>query len=105
MAKHKTSVHQLYTQHRIHPYGRADDQGAHHQIHSDGRHARHADSDMRPDDSEQYCQAPEDHHAPNYSNDTTGWVRGARGEPTGNNEDATGKANFDHSPPRSRMRR
>ncbi len=50
-------------------------------------------------------QAPEDQRGTGYHNDASGWVRGARGEPTGNNEDATGKPNFDHSPPRSKMRR
>jgi hypothetical protein len=40
-------------------------------------------------------QAPEDRHASNYSNDCSGWVRGARGEPTGNNETAEGKPSFD----------
>jgi hypothetical protein len=34
---------------------------------------------------------PEDQHGPGYSNDASGWVRGARGEPTGNNETATNK--------------
>ena len=36
-------------------------------------------------------QAPEDRHASNYSNDCSGWVRGARGQPTGNNETAENK--------------
>ena len=36
-------------------------------------------------------QYPEDRHDGNYDHDASGWVRGARGEPTGNNEDATGK--------------
>ena len=40
-------------------------------------------------------QAPEDQHGVRYDNQTSGWVRGARGEPTGNNETATGKPGFD----------
>jgi hypothetical protein len=36
-------------------------------------------------------QAPEDRHASNYSNDCSGWVRGARGQPTRNNETAENK--------------
>lgn len=66
---------------------------------------RHTAPDMRPDDSQQYCQSPEDHHADNYDNDARGWVRGARGQPTGYNETAENKPSFDHSPPRSKMRR
>jgi hypothetical protein len=50
-------------------------------------------------------QDPEDFHGPGYSNDASGWTRGARGEPSGNNETAEGKPSFDHSPPRNRMRR
>ena len=50
-------------------------------------------------------QAPEDQHGVRYDNQTSGWVRGARGEPTGNNETAEDKPFFDHSPPRSKMRR
>lgn len=40
-------------------------------------------------------QDPEDRHDAKYDNDATGWVRGAKGEPTGKNEDATGKPFFD----------
>ena len=46
----------------------------------------------RPD-----VQDPEDTHASNYDNRTSGWVRGAKGEPTGFNETATNYpgGNFD----------
>ena len=44
-------------------------------------------------------QAPEDQHGPGYDNDCSGWVRGARGEPTGNNETAEGKPSFDRASP------
>jgi hypothetical protein len=50
-------------------------------------------------------QAREDRHAPNYNNDAKGWVRAASGEPNCYGEDATLKPNFDHSPPRNKMRR
>jgi hypothetical protein len=50
-------------------------------------------------------QSPENRHDTKYDNQTSGWVRGARGEPTGHGETAEGKPNFDHSPPRSKMRR
>jgi hypothetical protein len=41
-------------------------------------------------------QHPENKHGANYWNDASGWVRGAHGEPTCYDEDATGKPHFDH---------
>ena len=63
------------------------------------------DSDYDRHEEVQKNQAPEDRHAPNYSNGCSGWVRGARGQPSSNNETAEGKPNFDHSPSRDKMRR
>ena len=40
-------------------------------------------------------QAPANMHDTKYDNDASGWVRGAKGEPTCKNEDATGKPGFD----------
>ena len=42
-------------------------------------------------------QFPEDQRGEKYSNRTSGWVRGAKGEPTMKNETAEGKPSFDHS--------
>jgi hypothetical protein len=54
----------------------------------------------------QQPQAREDRHAANYENDTSeGWLRGAHGRSDCYNEDATHRPNFDHSPPRDKMRR
>ena len=50
--------------------------------------------------TEEAPQCPEDRRGPDFSNNTprNSWLIGA-------NEDATSKPNFDHSPPRSKMRR
>ena len=49
--------------------------------------------------SEEAPQCPEDARAPGYDNNhKMDWIRGA-------NEDATTMPHFDHSPPRSKMRR
>jgi hypothetical protein len=41
-------------------------------------------------------QFPEDKKGAKYLNDASGWVRGAKGEPTCYQEDATNYPNFDH---------
>jgi hypothetical protein len=53
-------------------------------------------------------QEPQDksnQHGKHYDNDASGWVRGAHGVPTCYDEDATHRPDFDHSPPRDKMRR
>jgi hypothetical protein len=50
-------------------------------------------------------QHPENKHGEAYDNDVSGWTRGAHGKPTCYDEDATNRPDFDHSPPRDKMRR
>lgn len=102
----EVSVDDLYGG-RSFPHGRVRD-GSHHRIESEPNmhpaDERPPQPPTRPRDP-QAPQMPEDQHGPNYRNDCEGWVRGAHGEPTGFNETAEGKSNFDHSPPRNKMRR
>lgn len=89
----QVSIDRMYSRGRQHPHGRNPDHGAQ-------RIIKH-EPDMRPDDSEQYCQSESDHHGPTYSNDVpeSSWLRG------GGRNAAEGKPNFDFSSPRSKMRR
>jgi hypothetical protein len=86
MAKRSMSVEEHYSVGRIHPRGRVTDDGAENSI---------SRSPSMKSNEVQRNQAPEDAHGPGYSNDCSGWTRGARGEPTGNNETAEGKPSFD----------
>ena len=61
-------------------------------------HGRHSRVEMIEHNEHQANQAPEDAHGPNYDNDASGWVRGARGEPTGDYETGETKPGFDHNP-------
>ena len=60
-----------------------------------------------PKPRQQECdpQWPDDKQGPKYDNIASGWVRGATGKPTMFNETAEHKPGFDHTPPRSKMRR
>jgi hypothetical protein len=99
MAKRMT-VEEHYTRGRTHPYGRVIDDGA------EDRIERHPSMESKgPALRNNRPQDPEDAHGPGYDGDASGWVRGARGEPTGHDETAEGKPSFDHSPPRNKMRR
>ena len=81
MADRKTtSVDELYAN-RHRPYGQVRD-GSHRRIEHEPSMKSH--EVQRP-------QSPEDQHASNYDNRTSGWVRGAKGEPTGHDETATNK--------------
>ena len=84
MADRKTSVDEMYAN-RHRPYGQVRD-GSHRRIEHEPSMKSH--EVQRP-------QSPEDQHDVGYDNRTSGWVRGARGEPTGNNETAEGKPSFD----------
>jgi hypothetical protein len=79
-----TSVDELYAN-RHRPYGQV----------RDGSHRRIEHEPSMKSHEVQRNQFPEDAHSPTYSNDCSGWVRGARGQPTGNNETAEGKPSFD----------
>jgi hypothetical protein len=85
MADRKTtSVDELYSRGRSYPRGgQPRDPGARRLIEQEPSMKSH---------EVQRNQMPEDAHAPNYRNDCSGWVRGARsGEPTGFDETATNK--------------
>ena len=86
-----TSVDELYAN-RHRPYGQVRD-GSHRRIESEP--AMESAAANRTAHNTNTNQAPEDQHGPKYDNDCSGWVRGARGEPTGNNETAEGKPSFD----------
>jgi hypothetical protein len=92
MTQRKTvSVDELYAS-RHRPYGQNRD-GSHHRVtHNPPMESA---ADRATAHNVHTNQAPEDKHGPKYDNDASGWVRGARGEPTGNNETATGKPGFD----------
>ena len=81
-----TSVDELYSRGRSFPHGQNRDAGA--------RRATPYEPSMKSHEV-QRPQSPEDQHDVGYDNRTSGWVRGARGEPTGNNETAEGKPSFD----------
>jgi hypothetical protein len=87
----KRSVDDLYGG-RSFPRGRVRD-GSHHRIESEPSMESAAANRMAHNTNTN--QAPEDRHASNYRNDSSGWVRGARGQPTGSNETAEGKPSFD----------
>jgi hypothetical protein len=94
MADRKTtSVDELYSRGRSFPHGQSRDAGARRSIpHTSPMESAAA---KRMAHNTNTNQAPEDFHDVKYDNDTSGWVRGARGEPTGFNETATGKPSFD----------
>jgi hypothetical protein len=85
MARKTTSVDELYAS-RHRPYGQNRDAGSRHRV-------EHGPDMTARDQSRN--QMPEDFHDRGYSNDTRGWVRGAKGVPGGNNETAEGKPGFD----------
>lgn len=62
--------------------------------------------DVMNQKSEEAPQDPIDKRAPDYDNNASGWVRGAKsGKPSMFNEDATTKPGFDRQGPTSKMRR
>lgn len=61
--------------------------------------------DVMDQSTEEAPQDPIDKRGPDYSNNATGWVRGATGKPSMFNETAENKPGFDKSPDRSKMRR
>ena len=81
-----TSVDELYSRGRSFPHGQNRDTGA--------RRSTPYEPSMKSHEV-QHPQSSEDQHDVGYDNRTSGWVRGARGEPTGNNETAMGKPGFD----------
>ena len=90
MADRKTtSVDALYTEGRHYPRGQNRDAGSRrstpHETPMESAAARNRAFNYHVN------QDPVSEHGPGYSNDTSGWVRGARGEPTGSNETATNK--------------
>jgi hypothetical protein len=98
MADRKTtSVERHFTEGRRYPRGRNMDPGADLSVRrspafeTGNRPGRAFNSD-RPQDAE-------DMHDVGYANDASGWVRGAKGQPTGFNETATNypDGNFDRS--------
>ena len=95
MAKRTMSVEQHYTEGRHHPYGRNMDFDADRSIKREPSLEPKRGGAFNRND----VQDPEDAHdnsrTARYDNDASGWVRGARGEPTGFDETATGKPSFD----------
>ncbi len=90
MAKHPT-VESLYSEGRSFPHGRVREP-SHRVAHNPPMESA---ADKAAAHNVHDNQAPEDRHASNYDNDASGWVRGARGDPTGYNETAEGKPFFD----------
>jgi hypothetical protein len=88
MTKRTVSVDQLYSEGRHFPRGQNRDPQSRQRIpHEPNMTAR----------DQHRNQMPEDQHGPGYDNGTSGWVRGARGEPTMQNETAANypDGNFD----------
>jgi hypothetical protein len=91
-----TSVEEHFAS-RHRPYGRNVDPNARNRIEREPKFET-SNSRNRVHNSNEN-QDVEDRYGAGYLNDASGWVRGARGEPTGNNEDATNYpgGNFDKS--------
>jgi hypothetical protein len=94
MAKHRMTVEQHYTEGRHHPYGRNTDDDAERSIR---RSPSMESASAKAAFNKNTNQDPEDKYDAGYLNDASGWVRGAKGEPTGFNETATNYpgGNFD----------
>jgi hypothetical protein len=101
MTKRTMSVDELYSEGRHYPRGQTRDPGAKNSIErSPSFEPAARGTAFNRVFNENTVQDPEDRHdeKARYSNDASGWTRGARGQPTGNNEDGTGyPGGFDRS--------
>jgi hypothetical protein len=98
--KRTVSVDEVYSEGRRFPRGQTRDVGSRESIaRSPAFEPAARGTAFNRVFNENTVQDPEDRHdeKARYSNDASGWTRGARGQPTGNNEDGTGYpgGNFD----------
>jgi hypothetical protein len=87
----RVSIDDMYSKGRSFPRGQNRDTGARSRI--------ECEPSLEPKRGGAFnsnaVQDPENRHDAGYDNDASGWTRGARGQPSGNNETAEGKPSFD----------